>query len=419
MKSLKKLTVGALAFALVGVAYADTYNFTGSSAYRKPALQSIEHFLDAGYKVGYSNGDADQYGAGSQIYVGTYDATNFGGTTNTPVTIKCTWTGSEGGLYAVGTPLLVDFIPSSVDLTNSPVKNIADPTKEAAGTFSKEYAQVAMCDTAKASSSFKAASANLTASVPLNLGICPFKWIVSAGAPAAFTNITSAQIKQLYSAGTLKASFFTGNATDSHTVNAIGRDPDSGTRLTAFAESGVGALATVTQKEPCILSGTAMATDAAQTITSFRTWPTSAIYDVTVNLGNGGYASGATLAAAMQCAVAATGTNVMVAYASTGDAGKAITGGCKELSYNGVTLGTMSDYNLATNLISGNYAFWSIEHMYYNTPANTANSNIKKFADAVASYLQLNKATVKITSMKVKRTGDIGTNILAGSIPTN
>lgn len=116
----------------------------------------------------------------------------------------------------------------------------------------------------------------------------PFKWVASNGFPG--NNVTDKQVQQLFTAGFMPLAFFTGNATGTgiplrtgdqlKVVYATGRDFVSGSRLGAFAETGVGANPTVVQYRPTV-SGT--------TITSLVKYPITTINGVsTGSLGNGG-----------------------------------------------------------------------------------------------------------------------------------
>jgi hypothetical protein len=190
----------------------------------------------------------------------------------------------------------------------------------------------------------------------------------------------------------------TGTATDEAiTVYAIGRDFDSGTRLTTLAETGIGAKSSVNQNMPSKVVGSTSAGDQASattdTIADIVQWPAGSVNGVSYIAGNGGYASGGNLVKA----IAATNTvanSAMVGYAGTGDANKAgqgIDAGAVELSYNGVKLGT---YNSGThtvtddaNLIAeGKYTFWGYEHVYYNTGATAGVKSVaQRLADQLAS----------------------------------
>ncbi len=130
------------------------------------------------------------------------------------------------------------------------------------------------------------------------IGVVTFKWVASNGFPG--NNLTDTQAQQLWGAGFAPLALFTGNATGNGTVRngdqlkvvyATGRDPDSGTRLSAFADAGIGALATVVQYK---------ATVSGDTVTGLVKYPIQVINGVsTGSLGNSGESSGSSLRAFM------------------------------------------------------------------------------------------------------------------------
>src|SRR5262249_1599054 len=134
----------------------------------------------------------------------------------------------------------------------------------------------------------------------------------------------------LYPNGKAPLALFTGlNADETKPVVALGRNPDSGTRLTTFAESGVGALAAVHQYQPQD-SASAVVNTTSATITKFFPWPAETINGVPYGAFNSGYSSGGDLSKAMRAvtsdpvligATSYTAANVTrVAYLGTGDA---------------------------------------------------------------------------------------------------
>ena len=89
---------------------------------------------------------------------------------------------------------------------------------------------------------------SLTATV---VGVVPFKFVCQTGAPAGLTNMTPLVAQNLWANGSLPLSLFDGNQADlATTIYAIGRNADSGTRQTAFAETAIGVQTQVTQYEP-------------------------------------------------------------------------------------------------------------------------------------------------------------------------
>ena len=139
--------------------------------------------------------------------------------------------------------------------------------------------------------------------------------------PCPISNITPQNAQALYSNGTAKLAQFTGNPADTQLVYACGRDPDSGTRLTAFAETGIGVTSTVTQYLPVIANGA---------ITSIDKYGSQTVNGITFGVGDGGEASGGSLRNFFTATSATLNSNAgayIIGYLSTGDAPTAINGG--------------------------------------------------------------------------------------------
>src|SRR5580692_4638238 len=107
MKKTKLLTAGMLAMLALNVASAATeIRYTGSTAFRKATVDSIENSLQAGYVWGSTSGTGA--GANQQVFVGTTK------TSNIQVIIKTSWSGSAGGIQSLasnipaGQPYIID-----------------------------------------------------------------------------------------------------------------------------------------------------------------------------------------------------------------------------------------------------------------------------------------------------------------------
>jgi hypothetical protein len=297
------------------------------------------------------------------------------------------------------------------------------------------HPDAAMSDTFQSSSQFKnvfrgvtyaalAEATGTSAGHGSPVGVVAFKWCARNG--ATFSNITSQLARALYPNGKLPLALFTGNSADeTKPVVALGRNPDSGTRLTTFAEAGLGALATVKQYQPQNSTGVTVNTTSG-TISQFQAWPAETINNVPVSLFNSGYSSGGDLSKAMAANVAdpvTIGANsysaanvTFVGYLGTGDADANLLNAGNprigvELSYNGVTLGNVGgDYGTVPALIEGRYTFWGYEHLLYN--AATIGVDQKSAADNLATQLHDTDSQVLLSNMKVQRTSD-------GTVVTN
>jgi len=211
--------------------------------------------------------------------------------------------------------------------------------------------------------------------------------------PCPINNVSPQNAQALYGSGTAALSVFTGNSADQGAlVYAFGRNPDSGTRITAFAESGVGVFSTVSQYKP-VVSGSAM--------TGVALYASETVNGILFTAGNSGEASGSTLRGYMGLTTAAlNGGNgaYALAYLSTGDAVTSLSLGGKELSYNGV-------FYSVSNVQQGLYTFWGYEHLDYQSGLA---SGKKTIANSIGTQIINTYSPVLLSSMKVSRSGDGG-----------
>lgn len=180
------------------------------------------------------------------------------------------------------------------------------------------------------------------------------------------TNITDQQCRALWTKGNgqLPLSNFDGIPSDStRTVLAIGRSPDSGTRLTMTDETGINGAASTNGSgqynqltQNFLYNGSAIVKDATTSITGFSLTPVNTFNGLTLALGDDGYTSGGQVAAVLQ------NTHIPYAYLlvsplGVSDATTAVKGGAVALTYNGVPYNQLS-------VERGQYSLWSYEHMY-------------------------------------------------------
>src|SRR5262249_31049120 len=191
----------------------------------------------------------------------------------------------------------------------------------------------------------------LTENTNSPVGVVPFKFYTqftgsTTDVYSRITTITSQQARLLYTTGgTAPASFFTGNSGDNTvTVNATGRDPDSGTRVTMFAETGIGSKSVCNSNQAPEDASNTIITTAGGAIDHFAQYPAGTVNGIAVAAGDNGYNSGGKLAAALNNTTPAN--SVLIGYASTNDGDGQLNtrsghagNGTKELAYNGVVLG--------------------------------------------------------------------------------
>jgi hypothetical protein len=466
MKLIKSAMLGALTLTATGMlAHATTYTvirFTGSTAFRAVACHALLNSVfdsSPGYGFnGSGSGEVGLDGANTSEFAG-----NIGGT---PYLIKCSWSGSEYGIYATdynGTGIAINFpdpanqgTPYLSNLTNttsiigqtSGVNGLADGSGSTATTDSAHY-EVAIPD-ATFSDTYDAASQFSTAGtatyhgatypgsptfVGANsgnsdgiVGVIPFEWV--ANNASTFTGITSQLARTLFAKGKVHESQFFGNTTDTNFVYLIGRDNDSGTRLTSVSESGYGTATAVKQYMPypsTVTSGYTVGnaiSSAGGTINSLQLCPTETVDGITLLSPQGGYSSGGSLSKALDN-VWPSGANG-VTYLGASDANNAQdigtsatfdggAGAARALTYNGIA-------PTLNNIKTGLYTFWGYEHIYY-LASNANATELDAIATSIANQSDITESaiggaaatsasldvSVSLSGMQATRTSDGGT----------
>ena len=384
MKNIKNLILAALAAGTVASASAGTTTYiSGSTAFRASANVAIAQFASNNYGAIVASDNATLTSAGNLLCSWKTSsgstATNF---------IDVHWNGSEAGIQSAAGPTTgtnaktVGFI--STNSTGTVSSSTATNYFVSSACFSDTYQSTSIFHGTVNGVSYSqlTAPANTTEGV---VGVVAFNWVASAGFPA--TNMTTQVANYLLAGGNIPLAMFTGNSND--TVSGIwllGRNIDSGTRLTALAESAYGTTVPVIQ----YAVGTNYTTNANGTVTITGTSATNNIFQYPIetingissqNVGNSGYGSGGTLCGFMNTFYATgasfktgtsgtspspyTGSNFLVGYAGTSDAnGKtnATNTSLIKLNWNGVA-------NSTTAIAQGQYTFWGYEHLYLGASA--------------------------------------------------
>ncbi|MGC4017465.1 MAG: hypothetical protein QM755_23570 [Luteolibacter sp.] len=407
MTTKHMLAVAALACGTIATASADDVYLTGSSAFRGTVMKYLRDntynaraVFDKAPAANYANFDGSSF----IILSG-----NWGSASGQPITIYCAWTGSVGGIRDVSTSANVEYLKLPSDFTTDPdylLDSSATGGKQASITKNAEGYLVPGANTASHVPDFGFSDVFQNSTVytgtALNgsaraqsLAVLPFKWIASNGASGSISNVTPQLAQTLFKTGNVSLAQFTGlNADAGKLVWALGRNNDSGTRLTAFSEMGLGAAAVVTQWLPT-LSG--------NNVNGYALQPDD---------GNFGYASGGDLATALtKVTTAGDGatTGFSIGYLSVGDATSAITGGAVELSHNGVAFSI-------DNVKEGKYTFWCYEHVYDRGDLTAQNN--KAQAGSLLSELRSNLPTaftsdaskIRLSEMNCYRSSD-GTTV--------
>jgi hypothetical protein len=408
MKYLRPILTGLAVASLAASAAsaATTIRITGSTAYRAAVVTAVEHLMSSGYHAAIKSSAplytaGDEMSATESVFVGNINGAN------NPVTIQCAWAGSVGGVKTIVQDIKLTNWMSSSNVTSDTVALVSAPAYDA-----KALADITMSDTKQSSTPFPTPQLS-----GFQVGVVPFIWLKSNGAPSSLTNITALLGRAVLSGGA-RLSQFTGVSTDTAMVYAVGRDQDSGTRVAALADSGYGSLTNPVQFR---LNGSG-------SVTTAETYPANTVLGTTYPIATSGYSGGGNVVSALNLtgsisapvydttistvgdpdALIADGA-YYVGYVGTSDAKKLTghtqnsstgiftsTGDLQVLSYNGVP------YSYE-NVREGRYSFWTYEWALYKslTPDQltvyTALKNQIHDTDATASG-------ILISTMHVSRT---------------
>lgn len=381
MRMIKQLLfAGLVSLGLAAMAQAQTTTvyITGSTAFRGATHTAISKRLQ-NCKFGYIG--ANLSGAGFAIFEGDLPGSN------SHVIVKTSWSGSVGGIQTVGAGTIpVTFIATGdgSNRATSPGTQIAASGTPAGAAAESAFPDVAMADNYTSATPFDSNSF-----VEQIVGVVDFKFVASKDAPDGL-NMTPQLAQALFKNGSLPLSLFTGSSADeTKKVWAIGRDPDSGTRVTAFAESGVGVFQQVVQYQPD--------TQDANGVQTIKLAPGGTVNGIPIEDGNNGYSSGSTLRDVMKLSTPGIG-GFFVTYLGLSDATNALGGGAHELTYNGTPHST-------ANIQNGKYTFWGYEHLIYK---NSLSGVKKDAADQIADQIKNTDSPIIESTMRVKRVSDGG-----------
>ena len=198
-------------------------------------------------------------------------------------------------------------------------------------------------------------------------------------------------------------SLFTGSASDVNTaVIATGRNADSGTRLSAVAETAVGVNTALFQYKPTV-SGTS--------ITSLAPYPAATVNGVPHVAGDGGESSGGTLRGYVVDTVSQAAVNTvdnsfttggfLATYLGMSDFNAVSASGAVQLAYAGIA-------ESQAEIENGAYTFWSYEHLDYKSSITGVKSTV---ATSLANQIKGSTSAtlspnVSLGDMQVARNGD-------------
>ncbi|MEI6604706.1 MAG: hypothetical protein WCP35_05310 [Verrucomicrobiota bacterium] len=393
MKLTKSLVATISMLAMGATANAtETIYITGSSAFRAGALNAIKALLGGVAPNAQSNATFTSSNACNWMGV-TYN----GHTIN----VKVCFYGSTGGIQTVSEsvawPFLIDgatgtisetFVPGSTSMTSYHDFHVPN---------------IAMGDSYQSTTPFTTTLLN-----DITVGVVPFQFVASYGAPTG-QSMNNHLFNAIFSGGSCTLKQMTGSAADSaKSLFALGRDADSGTRTIALCETGYGANTAVAQYKP-VVSGTS--------VTSHAFYPSSTINGIFYDLGNTGYPSGGTVAGMLRNETLTNLNGYYVSYLGKSDANTALNGSggagnAVALAWNGVNYYTGGGVFNDAAITSGQYTFWSYEHVLY--PNQVVGSQAEIFAPALGAAIKgtdasngtIGTAGISSYSMSVTRSGD-------------
>ena len=445
MKPFNILSIGIAALAAVSTASAagTVIHVTGSTAFRGATTAAIKNVLGgaATVKTSYAGTSGGASGATYAVFQSTAAAVPGFAAGDLPVTVKCTWTGSVGGVKTIASAP-----PIAITATTAPngwmsVTNLTGGAGVEVAVVAPSYtldttvftapvenlfADVAMSDSHQSSTGFTTVALTET-----NVGVIPFEWVANNGSPANLNGITPLLAQALLSGG-MPLSQFTKSAADQGTVvYAMGRDFDSGTRLACLAETGIAFRGSVQHIEPRF--NAAGAGTALGAVLGVRLWhgPVTVLGE-TFQIGQSGFSGGGALADALATPGSSTadpsesaagagdaapfGAGWLVAMLGRSDASRA----CKttviagntahRMTWNGVAdwVGPILASGAPTSfddeaIRQGDYSLWEFEFLTYRGDIDIKR---KIGADKIAADLLAGTAStsgIVLSTMSVNR----------------
>jgi hypothetical protein len=297
------------------------------------------------------------------------------------VIIRTFWAGSVNGIQDIVAQIQQTNLYATTVTGNATGQQVAT-TGNLAPASADTAPEIGFSDVFSTSTQYAAPSTEE------EVAVLPFKFYKNDAAPVALDNITPLLAQQLYgSFGEVPLALFTGNSGDQGTfVYAFGRNNDSGTRITAMAESGYGVFGSVSQ-----YGGGVGPTISGDTITALG--PN----------GNSGASSGSTVASWLNKSLAGgLAGNALVAYLGPTDWAAAestttFSGPAVALKWNGVAYSEQA-------VREGQYTFWGYLHQNNNGLAGVSLSFFNALRDALVANPE--NSLLPISSMQVQRDGD-------------
>ncbi len=433
MKTLKSIAaVSLLAAGFTGLASAQTaaVHIVGAPAYRAESIATIDAVVKAaGGNWTASSSSSSNYSNTNQVQ---WLIPNYNGA---PLIVNASFTGSTAGVQSVASGTFPQkFITDGTGSIASPLDGqSAGQPYQPDFTLSDTFQQTTpFNNTQKLEIGATPGTYNtytFSALSGTKVGVEQYHWVGTHGLAArGVTNITTAQAQLLFKFGQLPLSFFTGkNSDETSYVYALSRDPGSGARLIAVAETGVGVKTAIQTYKPTVVNAAADSsgnfvggsiTDSPFDPNSFSGGPalypagqipSETIYDP--NAGDTGYPNfGTKDNTGLLAAITSQPTDpnaFYITYLDNVDAAEAEATTAsqpnnktpaEELTYNGESASTPN------GVAEGFYTYWSYEQLYKSPTIGSVQST---FANAVATEFP-NHADVPLSTLQVSRSVDGG-----------
>ena len=383
------------------------------------------------------------------VYTNTPVATYVVGSTSTKQTnggvVSTIWTVTQTTIAATGTqPAVLPFLStnaSGVAISTTGVTIGAAYAGTLSGNWTQAVAHVAFADNYQSSSAFSAGArvafnlcsnnictnpitntvinSYISALSDYQVAAIGFSWLATPG--SGIVSLSKTQAAHLLTNGAINAYELNGRLSDTNAIFvAVGRNTDSGTRVNAMAQSGLGyspglnttnGTVTNTAKQWLVIDtnttytmfdGVSVITNTSTTKALVTPYPAEVVDGILDATGTGGRASGGDVCSKM-IAVPANrlptnsvgGSTYVIGYAGWNDAvAKGVnTGLLTPVAYTGT--GTKPFQCDNESIKSGNYPFFTIEHLLV---APSASSVAQSAAATIASNLRaLSTATLQST----------------------
>jgi hypothetical protein len=399
MKTIAKpiLALAALATSLGSTARADNVYIVGAQAARSavnPIIRQIPGVTLVA-TTGATTGNADADGAYWNLWK-----------TSSNTYIAAYWNGGEGAVRALlatnATFAKVPFIstntaPGTANISSSSL--LSDTNGVVADLIQP---QIAIANNGAAYSRFNGTSVSqllpgATVATTLKYNKTAQDVIVDIStygfaADRSFTNtgvksITAKQAKALFQYGNVPLSLFTGNTNDAQsTVWLIGRNIDSGARVTVFNEVGYGGLANTYNH----IAYAYVTNGGLKTISAIGLTAPSVVDGIKQPIGNDGYGQGSDVIKNILPVVAGTDlgyvtpTNTIITAVTT----------------NPVATNTVTNNTVGSNNVYGGTAFGYVPPatgVYYTVKTQGSTSKATVF-NAISYYLTTNYYTNKVVN---------------------